>query len=174
MKEALSTVATEVRSLRLKTKSVILTAFMTLMVILSGIAVSGTFFLSQQRRDLILSWSQLQNAADRYFTTITASSIAAQGYAATEQRDYGSDYQQEKQAHLKAEKQLREFTAIELNGVEKRILEQNIAASNNIQSINDRAVNLTSRGASGEALSLVYSGQYIASRTDRPPLSGPR
>lgn len=138
---------------------------MTLMVILSGIAVSGTFFLSQQRRDLILSWSQLQNAADRYFTTITASSIAAQGYAATGQRDYGSDYQQEKQAHLESEKQLREFTAIELNGVEKRILEQNIAASNNIQSINDRAVNLTSRGASGEALSLVYSGQYIASRT---------
>jgi PAS domain S-box-containing protein len=165
MKDALSTFAAEMRSLRLKTKSVILTALMTLLVILSGIAVSGTFFLSQQRRDLILSWSQLQNAADRYFTTITASSIAAQGYAATGGRRYALDYQREKAAHNESEKQLRDFTNIELNPVEERILEQNIAASRGIQNINDRAVNLASRGASADALRLVYSERYIASRT---------
>ena len=95
MKDRIWTFVTKVRSSRLKTKSAILTVCMTLLIMLSGIAVSGTFFLSQQRRDLILSWSQSQSVADQYFRSITAASIAAQGYVVTGAQRYAADFERE-------------------------------------------------------------------------------
>lgn len=165
MKDRIWTFVTKVRSSRLKTKSAILTVCMTLLIMLSGIAVSGTFFLSQQRRDLILSWSQSQSVADQYFTSITAASIAAQGYVVTGAQRYAADFEREAAAYRSAEQRFREFRAIELNADERKLLERTIGASRDIQKINERAVGLTARNRSRDGLSLVYSEEYIGSRT---------
>jgi len=149
----------------LKGMGVMLSSLMSFLIVISTLAVIGTFVLAEKRRDLILDLSRLHHITDNFVSTTTATSVAAQGYAATGQPRFMISYGRERTLYEETNSQLRRASSLKLQKNEQRLIQTTIKQAQTTLNYNDQVIRLISQGRRQEALSLLYSERYISTHT---------
>lgn len=145
---------------------------MSILILFSIISVASTWIIAQQRRDLILGWRELQNTTHEFATATTAIAIASQGFVATGQAEYKSEYNEQLQAQQAAADKLRSFSAIQLSEAERRHIARYIAAAKAFTRHHAAAIASESENGSPRTLVRLLTADYVQSRATQSKLHG--